>query len=60
MQPIDKHQLLAEQFETSRAHLRAVALCMLGSPAEAEDAVQETWLRLNRADTSSVENIGVG
>lgn len=49
---------LAEPFERSRAHLRAVALRMLGSAAEADDAVQEAWLRLNRTDTSSVENLG--
>src|SRR5215831_14944695 len=48
---------LAEQFEANRAHLRAVAYRMLGSRAEAEDAVQEAWLRLGRADTSEVENL---
>jgi RNA polymerase sigma factor (sigma-70 family) len=47
----------AEQFEQNRAHLRAVAHRMLGSAAEADDAVQEAWLRLNRADTSEVENV---
>src|SRR2546429_224866 len=46
-----------EQFEHNRAHLRAVARRMLGSAAEADDAVQEAWLRLNRADTSEVENV---
>lgn len=55
---MDKNQLLVQQFETSRAHLRAVALRMLGSPAEAEDAVQEAWLRLSRSDTNEVENMG--
>jgi RNA polymerase sigma factor (sigma-70 family) len=49
---------LAEQFETHRAHLRAVAYRMLGSPIEADDAVQEAWLRLSRADTSAVTNLG--
>jgi RNA polymerase sigma factor (sigma-70 family) len=48
---------LTEQFEANRAHLGAVAYRMLGSRSEAEDAVQEAWLRLNRADTSEVENL---
>jgi RNA polymerase sigma-70 factor (ECF subfamily) len=48
----------AEQFEANRRHLRAVAYRMLGSAAEADDAVQESWLRFSRADTSSVENLG--
>lgn len=48
---------LTEQFEANRAHLRAVAQRMLGSQAEAEDAVQEAWLRLNRSDTGDVENL---
>jgi len=48
----------AEQFERHRAHLQAVAYRMLGSASEAEDAVQEAWLRLNRADTTAVENLG--
>jgi RNA polymerase sigma-70 factor (ECF subfamily) len=49
---------LAEQFEAHRAHLRAVAYRMLSSPIEADDAVQEAWLRLSRADTSDVANLG--
>ncbi|MBX9402267.1 sigma-70 family RNA polymerase sigma factor [Lysobacter sp. BMK333-48F3] len=48
---------LAAQFESQRSHLRAVALRMLGSPSEADDAVQEAWLRLSRADTREVENL---
>jgi RNA polymerase sigma factor (sigma-70 family) len=50
--------LLAEQFEANRAHLGAVAYRMLGSTAEADDAVQEAWLRLSRADASDVRNMG--
>jgi RNA polymerase sigma-70 factor (ECF subfamily) len=49
---------LAEQFEARRDRLRAVAYRMLGSVAEADDAVQESWLRVSRADTSTVENLG--
>src|ERR671923_12848 len=49
---------LAEGFEQNRARLRAVAHRMLGSLAEADDAVQEAWLRLSRADTSDVQNLG--
>ena len=49
---------LAEQFETNRSHLRSVAYRMLGSVNEADDAVQETWLRLSRSDTREVENLG--
>jgi RNA polymerase sigma-70 factor (ECF subfamily) len=48
---------LAEQFEQHRAHLRAVAYRMLGSATEAEDAVQECWMRLGRSDVSGVENL---
>lgn len=49
---------LADRFETHRAHLRAVARRMLGSASDADDAVQEAWLRLSRADTSEVDNLG--
>src|SRR5215831_3498140 len=52
------HSSLADQFEANRSHLRGVAYRMLGSASEAEDAVQEAWLRLSRTDTSSVENLG--
>lgn len=55
---MDEYGWLAERFETERAHLRAVAYRMLGSPSEAEDAVQEVWLRLSRSDTSGVANLG--
>ena len=48
---------LAERFEADRSHLRAVAYRMLGSATEADDAVQEAWIRLSRSDTSDVENL---
>jgi RNA polymerase sigma factor (sigma-70 family) len=48
---------LAEQFEQHRAHLRAVSYRMLGSASEAEDAVQESWIRLGRTDVTAVENL---
>jgi RNA polymerase sigma factor (sigma-70 family) len=51
-------QWLAERFEEQRPHLRAVAYRMLGSLSEADDAVQDAWLRVSRADTSEVENLG--
>jgi RNA polymerase sigma-70 factor (ECF subfamily) len=50
--------LLAAEFERHRAHLRAVAYRMLGSVSEAEDAVQESWLRLSRSDAGAVANLG--
>src|SRR5690349_13005204 len=49
--------VLGERFEANRVHLRAVAYRMLGSQGEADDAVQEAWLRLARADASGVENL---
>ena len=55
---MDQQEWLAQQFEEHRPHLRAVAYRMLGSLSEAEDAVQDAWLRLSRADTSEVENLG--
>jgi RNA polymerase sigma factor (sigma-70 family) len=55
---MDEQAWLAQGFEANRAHLRAVAYRMLGSPSEADDAVQEAWLRLSRSDTSGVENLG--
>ena len=47
-----------DNFEAHRNHLRAVALRMLGSSDEADDAVQEAWLRLSRSDAEAVENLG--
>src|ERR671922_2887589 len=55
---MDEHEWLAERFEENRTHLRAVAYRMLGSLSEADDAVQEAWLRLSRSGTSGVENLG--
>jgi RNA polymerase sigma factor (sigma-70 family) len=55
---VDQQEWLARQFEDQRPRLRAVAYRMLGSLSEADDAVQDTWLRLSRADTSEVENLG--
>jgi RNA polymerase sigma factor (sigma-70 family) len=55
--PMRGNDLLVEAFETNRPHLRSVAYRMLGSATEAEDAVQETWLRLSRSDRSGVENL---
>ena len=55
---MDEHEWLAEQFEANRTHLQAVAYRMLGSLTEADDAVQESWLRLSHSDTSSVANLG--
>jgi RNA polymerase sigma factor (sigma-70 family) len=55
---MDDQLWLAETFESHRSHLRAVAYRMLGSNSEADDAVQEAWLRLSRADTSDVDNLG--
>jgi RNA polymerase sigma-70 factor (ECF subfamily) len=55
---MDKQDWLARQFEEYRPHLRAVAYRMLGSLSDADDAVQDAWMRLSRADTSEVENLG--
>src|SRR5688572_3506302 len=55
---MDDNEWLADRFEEHRAHLRAVAYRMLGSLAEADDAVQDTWLRLSRAGAGEVENLG--
>src|SRR3954451_9024569 len=55
---MDERDVLAQQFEQHRRRLRAVAYRMLGSLSEADDAVQEAWLRLSRSDASAVENLG--
>ena len=55
---MNEREFLAEQFEEHRTRLRAVAYRMLGSLSEADDAVQETWLRLSRIDSDEVENLG--
>ncbi len=55
---MDERESLAEHFEEHRTRLRAVAYRMLGSLSEADDAVQEAWLRLSRSDTSDIENLG--
>ena len=54
---VDDREWLTERFEEQRARLRAVAYRMLGSASEADDAVQEAWLRLDRADTGGVDNL---
>jgi RNA polymerase sigma factor (sigma-70 family) len=54
---MDRQDLLADRFEANRAHLRGVAFRMLGSLTEADDAVQEAWIRLSRTDTSEVDNL---
>ena len=55
---MNEDEWLADRFEEHRAHLRGVAYRMLGSHTEAEDAVQDTWLRLSRSGASEVENLG--
>ena len=55
---MDERDWLAERFESKRGHLRAVAYRMLGSVSEADDAVQEAWLRLARSDADAIENLG--
>ena len=55
---MDERDWLAEQFEEHRSRLRGVAYRMLGSLSEADDAVQEAWLRLNRTDSDEIENLG--
>ena len=55
---MEEQEWLADRFEEHRAHLRAVAYRMLGSLDEADDAVQDSWLRLSRSRASEVENLG--
>jgi RNA polymerase sigma-70 factor, ECF subfamily len=55
---MDESQWLAERFEAHRPHLRAVAYRMVGSISEADDALQEAWLRLSRSDVDNIENLG--
>src|SRR6266567_3359658 len=55
---MNEHNWLTERFEAHRAHLRTVAYRMLGSLSDADDAVQEAWLRLSRSGASGVENLG--
>ncbi|MGH3389026.1 MAG: sigma-70 family RNA polymerase sigma factor, partial [Actinomadura sp.] len=55
---MDEKTFLAERFEADRPHLRAVAYRMLGSLSEADDAVQEAWLRLSRSGADDIENLG--
>jgi RNA polymerase sigma-70 factor (ECF subfamily) len=55
---VNRNDELAQEFEARRAHLRAVAYRMLGSVSEADDALQESWLRLNRTNGESIDNLG--
>jgi RNA polymerase sigma-70 factor (ECF subfamily) len=55
---MDEDADLADRFEAHRARLRAVAYHALGSPSEADDAVQEAWLRLSQSGSSNIENLG--
>src|SRR5215472_8642875 len=58
MDAMEENTWLAERFEANRTHLRGVAYRLLGSLSEADDAVQEAWIRLSRSDISGVENLG--
>ncbi|MDI5979256.1 sigma-70 family RNA polymerase sigma factor, partial [Amycolatopsis magusensis] len=55
---MNEHDFLAQRFEEHRAHLRSVAYRMLGSLAEADDAVQDAWLRLANTETEDIDNLG--
>lgn len=54
---MDEREWLTVKFEENRSHLRAVAYRMLGSLTESDDALQEAWLRIDRANTSDIENM---
>jgi RNA polymerase sigma-70 factor (ECF subfamily) len=55
---MSEERILAERFEANRAHLRGVAYRMLGSLSEADDAIQEAWIRLSRSDSREIDNLG--
>src|SRR5512134_2379026 len=55
---MNERDYLADRFEEQRTHLRAVAYRMLGSMSDVDDAVQEAWLRLSRADGAEIDNLG--
>jgi RNA polymerase sigma factor (sigma-70 family) len=55
---VDQQEVLAERFEADRPRLRGIAFRMLGSPSEADDALQEAWLRISQTDESGIENLG--
>ena len=57
---MDENQWLADRFDEQRAHLRAVAYRMIGSLAEADDAVQDTWVRVSRAGPTASRTWGAG
>ena len=57
---MSEHEWLVERFEANRTRLRAVAYRMLGSLSEADDAIQEAWLRASRADTDNVDTWAAG
>src|SRR5512146_2400288 len=54
---MDENAWLAERFEANRSHLRGIAYRMLGSLSDADDAIQETWIRLSRANTDDIDNL---